>query len=196
MLTASKSQASCFLFTLTLLALAVPALQAEWQGTGNMTESNMTQIKTLIAENPIDTGALSTQWDDACQNISIHLNDLWNPAWNVVVTQITAKISDAILYGYAFRGHWMWFNALPAKNGADFVSFVIWKDYNCIQWQRINSTGGTFTSEEQTQINTQLSSITINQVNNDLWNTAYTLVKNLEATAEFTGAGLSVVVVQ
>lgn len=32
-----KSQGACLLFALTLLALAVPALQLNWQGIGNMT---------------------------------------------------------------------------------------------------------------------------------------------------------------
>lgn len=35
-------------FLLLLLALAVPALSFDWQGTGNMTQDNMTQIKNTI----------------------------------------------------------------------------------------------------------------------------------------------------
>lgn len=36
-----------------LLALTVPALQIKWQGTGTMTDSNMTEIHNNIDSHPI-----------------------------------------------------------------------------------------------------------------------------------------------
>lgn len=142
-----KSQGACLLFVLTLLAFAVPALQLEWQGIGNMTESNITQVRTFINQNPLPTNGISANLDNVAQNISTQLNDLWNPAWNVVVYSFSSNV-DAVLYGYAFRGHWMWFNGLPNPvNSGLFMSYIIWKDFNCIEWRRLNSTSIGFTSE-------------------------------------------------
>jgi hypothetical protein len=44
---------------------------------------------------------------------------------------------DSVLYGYAFRDHWMWYNGFLMDDG-HYVSFVIWKDYNCIGWITFN----------------------------------------------------------
>lgn len=35
------------------LILTIPVLPVNWQGTGNMSASNMTEIRTLILINPI-----------------------------------------------------------------------------------------------------------------------------------------------
>lgn len=77
---------------------------------------------------------------------SNYLNDLWAPAWNVVI--ILSRYSpinfDAVIYGYAFRNHWLWINGLKLytflENGLIYYgSFIIWKDYNCLGWLTINS---------------------------------------------------------
>jgi hypothetical protein len=46
--------------------------------------------------------------------------------------------SDSVLYGYAFRDHWMWYNGFLMDDGY-YVTFIIWKDYNCITWSTIDS---------------------------------------------------------
>lgn len=45
---------------------------------------------------------------------SDYLNNLWAPAWNVVIIYSNSlDINfDAVVYGYAFRNHWMWINGL------------------------------------------------------------------------------------
>ena len=45
---------------------------------------------------------------------------------------ITGKLespdrADAVLYGYAYKGHWFWIN----DYGVDRRFFSVWKDYNC-----------------------------------------------------------------
>lgn len=44
-------------FILLLLALTAPALQLDWQGTGNMTQDNMTEIQAAINANPFNVYA-------------------------------------------------------------------------------------------------------------------------------------------
>jgi hypothetical protein len=57
----------------------------------------------------------------------------------VVVVYVTDKSnSDSVVYGYAFRDHWMWYNGYLMDDGK-YVSFIIWKDYNCNGWASINS---------------------------------------------------------
>jgi hypothetical protein len=56
----------------------------------------------------------------------------------VVVAYIADKSnSDSVVYGYAFRDHWMWYNGFLMDDGY-YVSFIIWKDYNCKGWTSIN----------------------------------------------------------
>ena len=45
---------------------------------------------------------------------------------------------DTVLYGYAFRQHWMWYNGYTvAGSSGKYYSFVIWKDYNCVAWHSV-----------------------------------------------------------
>lgn len=68
--------------------------------------------------------------------VSNDLNDKWHPAWNVVIAYYPdRKNYDTVLYGYGFRDHWFWFNGVQVAIG--YVSFIIWKDYNCIKWYTI-----------------------------------------------------------
>jgi hypothetical protein len=56
----------------------------------------------------------------------------------VVVYNSDGISSDSVVYGYAFRDHWMWYNGFLMDDGA-LVAFIIWKDYNCVTWSTINS---------------------------------------------------------
>jgi hypothetical protein len=110
-----------------------------WQGTGNMSSSNLTEIWNYINSN-IGTYAVVkdnnffpdlTPFSEA---LSIHLESLWSPAWNVFTINSPAS-SDAVVYGYAFNGHWMWYNSFTINEFN--LNFVIWKDYNCQGWQKV-----------------------------------------------------------
>jgi hypothetical protein len=71
--------------------------------------------------------------------MTTYLNDKWNKAWNVVVVYIGEMVnSDSVVYGYAFNKHWMWYNGYTMQDGY-FVSFIIWKDYNCGSYYAFNS---------------------------------------------------------
>ena len=74
-------------FLLLLLALTAPALSLDWQGTGNMTQDNMTEIWNAIGNNnsTLDTLAGAEVYSAAAQAISTRLNTIWNPAWNVAI---------------------------------------------------------------------------------------------------------------
>lgn len=63
----------------------------------------------------------------------------WDQFWNVFVVVQDAS-SDTVIYGYAFRDHWLWRNNVifgdlstgpftypTGKN----IGLIIWKDYNC-----------------------------------------------------------------
>ena len=53
---------------------------------------------------------------------------LWDDYWHAAVVQdVEAKEAIMVLYGYAFRNHWAWYNHY--KDG--IYSFIVWKDYHC-----------------------------------------------------------------
>lgn len=61
------------------------------------------------------------------ETISTRLNTIWDPAWNVVILRQAAGY-DSVVYGYAFRDHWMWINGVAVP---ETLSYIIWKDFNC-----------------------------------------------------------------
>ena len=95
-------------FTPFFLIFLICTQQAAWQGYGNWSASNLTEIWTYINGN-IGSHTATSSYDAFNIAFSGHLNSLWAPAWNVFVIKTTAT-DDAVLYGYAFNNHWMWFN--------------------------------------------------------------------------------------
>lgn len=98
-----------------------------------MSSSNLSYIWKFIDNNIGATVAANSgsSYDAFNLNFSNYLNGLWDPAWNVFTIKTIASI-DAILYGYAFRNHWMWYNGYIVQG--TILDFVIWKDYNCHTW--------------------------------------------------------------
>jgi hypothetical protein len=100
-----------------------------------------------------------------------------------------------VVYGYAFRDHWMWYNGFLMNDGY-YVSFIIWKDYNCNGWASINS--NLVVKMENYGINTfpsETNSLVfsfINQWGNDQkddpWGVAVNCITSLQAyDAAFQG---------
>ena len=73
-------------------------------------------------------------------NISNSLNEMWDPAWNVVVGYLTDLLIDSVFCGYAFRFHWFWHNNYKG------YSIAIVKDYNCHTWATYDSNSPASTS--------------------------------------------------
>jgi hypothetical protein len=94
--------------------------------------------------------------------------------------------SDSVVYGYAFRDHWMWYNGYVMDDGK-YVSFIIWKDYNCITWSTINSNSLTsnlansFDATTRDTIFNGLSAYNMSPTANyfDIWSTAYNFIPYL-----------------
>jgi hypothetical protein len=133
-----------FLVAAALLLACSNALN--WQGAGTWGNGNITTINDYINSNFFKfwgMSALVTQDETTLSNFATgfatYLNGQWDPAWNVVVVVLPDSTnSDSVVYGYAFRDHWMWINGFQMDDGT-FVSFIIWKDYNCNGWATINS---------------------------------------------------------
>ena len=122
-----------------------------------------------------------------CKGMSDHLKDLWHPAWNVV-TLTSISSSDAVLYGYAFRDHWMWYNNYP--NGEYILGFVIWKDYNCDRWLSLGDSSYQYSglsSDQVGQINNAISAITA-QWNVNIWIAAANFMESLTSLSDFSGS--------
>lgn len=186
-------------FLLMLLVLIVPTAATNiwkaWQGTGNMTESNMTEIKNLIKNNAVVSADSIDPFNTALQAISTRLNTIWEPAWNVVLVLNTIG-NDAVLYGYAFKNHWLWINgvAIPGED-VSVLSYVIWKDYNCHGWRTILPTeelNSTFTGTQQTAI----LSATFPKVYTDVWGAAFAFVEFLNVQPSLSSGAYSVVMNQ
>jgi hypothetical protein len=115
---------------LTLLSLAKGL---NWEASGNITSDHTTFFWNYINGN---YESIVADYDQAtfCMKFSQALNGKWDEAWNVIVV-MSMKANDAVVYGYSYKDHWYWFNGY--RFGPWYISFVIWKDYNCHGWQKI-----------------------------------------------------------
>lgn len=108
-------------YFLTVLLLLCSANAIKWQGIGNMSESNLTTIWTYINANFIYGTFQSGRTDKIVGKISdfsSYLNGIWDPAWNVVlIYTFYGQNQDSVVYGYAFRDHWLWYNGFTAATG-------------------------------------------------------------------------------
>jgi hypothetical protein len=177
------------LHLISLLLLLVCSSGLNWQGAGNMNSDNRTIVMNYISTNfhtsiSVNTAlaAGDTTLSAFATDFAAHLNGYWDPAWNVVIVYINThgENTDTVLYGYAFRDHWMWLNGLAMDDGY-YVSFIIWKDYNCITWYAINANDAshsTFDSATNTLIYNALAAYNDGQLN-DIWWTAVNLIGNI-----------------
>lgn len=110
----------CALFLLTVSC-------ENWQGIGNFTDSNLTDIKSILGGQLSNILGMNGPMNGMAKNISTQLNSKWDPAWNVLVTKQADRTHDGIVYGYAFNDHWLWYNNYLNTS----ISIIIWKDYNC-----------------------------------------------------------------
>jgi hypothetical protein len=102
------------------------------------------------------------------EQFSTALNAKWDPAWNVAVTMAKGLV-DSVLYGYAFNGHWYWYNGYD--NGKYYFAIIIWKDYNCHGWQTVNTTLSGFSTSQKTQIETAVLAQS-GKYGTNIWNIA------------------------
>ena len=176
-------------FLVVLLALTVPALQTDWQGSGSMNTTVMTEIHTQINNNPITSSTSPADVDVIAQTISTRLNSLWDPAWNVMVS-ISPSSANTILYGYAFNNQWMWINGVSVPSTPRFCAYLIWKDCNCNQWKKMSEiTSTTFTPFQNTKINAHVFS----GVNTDVWTAAFNFVEYLNLQTDLRSGAYTVV---
>lgn len=165
-----------------------PVAAVNWQGTGTFEPSNITDIWRYINSNFKDN-ASSDNIQAFSTGLSTNLNNMWDPAWNVVVVKIAtlaSAVNDVVLYGYAYKGHWLWYNgwtdsSLPSQQ----FSFVIWKDYNCKAWKSLGEGADTatgFSSLQQQKMTTLISSVfTTAKLYSDVWKQAKDFVDAVEA---------------
>lgn len=152
-----RISAAISLTMMCLLALG-QAVPDAWQSYGNFTPDNIT-----LMLGKIDLAVQSLAYPDyIINNISDELNAAWHPAWNVAVVLNSYDpqypvVNDFrnVFYGYAFRGHWFWYNNYYkyTKYGQDVMySFIIWKDYKCETWTNIMSYADGLDSTMKTTI--------------------------------------------
>jgi hypothetical protein len=118
------------------------------------------------------------------QSISETLNAAWDPAWNVFVFELVGDSTpDAVVVGYAFRDHWMWFNGY-AYQGRTF-SFIIWKDYNCVTWISAadSAVNGNFgASQFDADVINALNYLTIVSPYDDIWSFGSSVLNQLQTS--------------
>ena len=147
---------------LIFILLSDSLLAFYWQGMGSgMNNTVISEIWNGIT--PKLNTAFSTNTNAGFQafakEISDRLNSRWDPAWNVVIARSRAQY-DVILYGYAFRNQWMWYNGVPNSRG-NFAALIVWKDYNCRDWKgvKVNYTS-SFTTTQKATIKAIASNLT------------------------------------
>ena len=147
----------------------------DWQGAGNWTSDNLTVLHNEI--NGVDPTEQYYMLSTDASRISNDLNALWDPAWNVVIVYYTdGNNYDSVMYGYGFREHWFWFNGWKRADGT-YLSFIIWKDYNCVGW--VTYGGGVATSSYSTSITNAIQNAVlggvINRKTSDIWKVAQSI---------------------
>jgi hypothetical protein len=106
----------------------------------------------------------------------------------VIVYYGDGKDYDSVLYGYAFNRHWFWLNRfqLSLSSGA-YLTFVIWKDYNCVQWITINPGDSayitsSYISTDTTAITNNLQAGYAGRDVSDIWLAAQDIQTTIAAT--------------
>lgn len=193
-----RADLSCFI---VLAMLMWCGCGLDWQGTGNFTTSNKTIIFSYIdahfdlswQKDTICTQSGSdTTLVDFATNFSNYLNGLWDPAWNVVVVYNSQTNSDAIVYGFSFWLHWLWINGKKMNDG-NYVSIILWKDYNCIQWYTINANkdyNGVYSTYDR-GINDLFHNFIYNNrpsfSHDDMWSSSINFLKGMTASSAAFG---------
>lgn len=128
---------------LVILSLASVSICANWEHTGNWTTENTTDLLLAINESIIlcaeDASPYKYNLGKFAQKLSENLETRWHLFWNVFVV-VQSEASDTVVYGYAFRDHWLWRNNIRfnPSSGPAFIhptgkniGLIIWKDFNC-----------------------------------------------------------------
>lgn len=103
---------------------------------------------------------------------------------------------DTILYGYAFRNHWMWINGIPIPSSTSTLAYVIWKDYNCQRWATISDIRGkttTFTSSQQQLLSTKVSELLTYTSIQDNWKAAYDFLTVVASDSLMSSGAYSII---
>lgn len=107
-------------------------------------------------------------------------------------------IRDSVLYGYAFRDHWFWYNGYKTTDGTQYA-FIIWKDYNCdpSNWVSYNSLFGSASSNYDQTTNGALTmglaslKVNTNHMSN-VWQYGKILLDYFEGSSLFSNAAWTV----
>lgn len=178
-----------------------------WQAADNMTASNLTEIWDYIDTNFDKTKTKEVVADltsdtylvNFATGMSTYLNGKWGTAWNVVVVYITDIVNaDTVVYGYAFRNHWMWYNGYTMQDGF-FVSFIIWKDYNCDHYYEFNSNippALNYDLDSAAELNTFTSEQIATWTYEEPWLAAFSYVDTLQKKSGFEGKAFSMIMSQ
>jgi hypothetical protein len=139
---------------------------------GNFTDENITFIRHLYSNllsniGPTDPlGAITKRTSDV-------LNAEWDPAWNVVLARMSGQ-NNGVVYGYAFRNHWLWYNDFENTK----ITIIIWKDYHCVEWNDFEkgTTLNTFSSVYVDMLNTNFDTMFTDhpEYYDDIWKAAFT----------------------
>jgi hypothetical protein len=182
-------------FTLTVITLLSCVGATGWQGTGNMSRNNLTEVWNYIDSNigtyaVVEGGNHAPDLSPFSTALSAHLESLWSPAWNVFTISSLAS-SDSVVFGYAFNGHWMWYNGYPVNEFN--LNFVIWKDYNCQGWQTVGDViylypflmSGLAIGGTASDLSSVLSTFKDSSLN--VWFAASSFMNRLTETASYKG---------
>lgn len=108
-----------------ILSLASVGFCTNWEYQGNWTTANTTAINAAIGT-AMQASTSSEVADTTGYNLGTFAKKLsenletvqnWAQFWNVFVV-VQEEASDAVVYGYAFRNHWLW------KNNVQFTGFT------------------------------------------------------------------------
>jgi hypothetical protein len=86
---------------------------------------------------------------------------------------------DNVVYGYAFRDHWLWVNGL--NNEGVYYGIILWKDYNCNTYTSLAHEGfvaggivySSFDTATKASIESGISAKASTNSYNDIWNAAF-----------------------
>jgi hypothetical protein len=110
------------LLVLTVLNQTMPS--ARYYAQGTFSQEMMSTITMYIAGS-----ASQTNLNSVSRSMYNALNAGFGANWNIITVSQDTNLApgDAVVFGYAFNGRWLWIDNFGASN----LSMIIWKDYNC-----------------------------------------------------------------
>ena len=89
----------------------------------------------------------------------------------------------------------MWINGIPIPDSSEILTYLVWKDYSCSAWgkiQEINSTAPAMPASQRSLLHSYIPT----KIGTDVWGEAFDYSEYMSSKADFQGNGYAIVATQ